>query len=195
MRTKLVLVVAALSMFAGLSVADTPNKVAPVLKNKAPGFYAVAREASIQPGTTVLVDVFAWKVNDLRGFELHPQVKGGTTGSVTLTSITADAARPDYVFAGAGQTVSAQDEAKGRYVATLMQGGVNVPEQAYMATFEMQVSPDASGSFTVGFKAINDKTVARDSASQPIVLPKQNVTTQLTVATPRVRPRERNRSN
>jgi hypothetical protein len=107
----------------------------------------VPSAASVAPGGSVNVDVFVDRVSDLRSYQMMLAISGGTNGGITVSDLQIDNARREYVF-GTQQKFDAVDLQGGRLGGVLMSGGVAVTSPAYLGSFTLTASPDASGTFS-----------------------------------------------
>ncbi|MHC4696635.1 MAG: S8 family serine peptidase [Planctomycetota bacterium] len=132
----------------------------PCARGAAPGddpatFTLVPSDDIIGLGESVDVDVFVDSVDDLGAFELAMEVTGGTSGELTLTAITVDSQRQDYVFEG--QTAyEARNMTKATLSNSLESGSVQVQGSGYLATYTYQPTSGASGVFTIAVKGGED---------------------------------------
>ena len=92
-------------------------------------------------------------------------MSGGTTGTLDLEALAVDPTRGDYVFNGLNGVTATHQEGV-RLGGGLYSGGVDVGAQKYMGAFTFRASSDASGTFTVDFRAA--ETFLRDSNRGPI---------------------------
>ncbi len=109
----------------------------------------VPQQAVVSPGGMVTVDVYISNVQSLRTYQFALSVTNGDTGSLTRDHGVVDLANADFVFDGRGQVIQAVDEVNGRFGAVLFQGGADAPTRKYLGSYTYQVSPDASGTFTI----------------------------------------------
>jgi len=108
----------------------------------------VPRSQTAKAGGAITVDVYVSNVAGLRTYQFALEVSGGTSGTLTRDHGTVDVTSAEFVF-GTDQVIQAVDEHHGRFGATLMDGSKDVTGQKYVGTYTYQVSPDASGSFTI----------------------------------------------
>ncbi len=108
----------------------------------------VPRSESATAGGTITVDVYVSNVAGLRTYQFALDVSGGATGTLSRDHGVVDVANAEYVF-GADQVIQAVDEQYGRFGATLIRGSIDVTGQKYLGSYTYQVSPDATGSFTI----------------------------------------------
>ena len=110
---------------------------------------------------------FIGAASDLRGYQLALEVTGGTSGTLTLESLSIDINDDDYVFDDPPSTVHiAEDEISGRLAAGLQSGGMSVEPDKYLGTFKLRASNDADGTFTIDLRPAD--TFLRNSNIQPI---------------------------
>jgi hypothetical protein len=108
----------------------------------------VAERSVIRRGDVVRVDVLLGDaLADLRGYQLHVQVRGGKSGRLELLDMTIEK-RSEWVFSGAGSW-QAFNLRTGQMLAGLSTPGVATQAGAYLATLSFAASADASGSFLV----------------------------------------------
>jgi hypothetical protein len=110
----------------------------------------VAGEA-IAPGETTTVEVYASKVSDFRTYEVSLAVTGGESGRLTIENPHVDTRRADFVFQ-TSEKITAEDRQQVRLGGVLFSGGVNVTRRAYLGTFTLRASADASGTFNVNLQ-------------------------------------------
>lgn len=108
----------------------------------------VPRSETATAGGTVTVDVYVSNVAGLRTYQFALDVSGGTSGTLSRDRGVVDVTNAEFVF-GTEQVIQAVDEQYGRFGATLFSGSKDVTGQKYVGTYTYQVSPDASGSFTI----------------------------------------------
>jgi len=127
----------------------------------------VPRQESALAGGTLTVDVYVSNVSGLRTYQFALEVSGGTTGSLSRSAGLVDVAHADFVF-GTDQVIQAVDEQHGRFGAVLFRGSRDVTGQKYVGSYTYDVSPDASGSFTIG---VDESRVSfmTDAAGEDIV--------------------------
>lgn len=116
----------------------------------------VPRSETASAGDTVTVDLYVSNAVDLRTYQFALDVTGGATGAMARDFGEVDVTHAEYVF-GTDQVIQAVDEKLGRFGAVLFQGSVDVTGQKYVGSYTYQVSPDASGSFTI---AVNPTRVS-----------------------------------
>jgi hypothetical protein len=105
---------------------------------------------ALRRGELIEVSVFLVNaVEDLRGYQLHVDVRGGSRAAegLELVDIAVDD-RKDAAFAGLPAWM-AFNARTSQMVVGLDGDGVAVPAGAYLATFIFRVSPDASGIFAI----------------------------------------------
>lgn len=106
-------------------------------------------QTSVRAGRSVRVDVFVAGVENLRAYQITPQVSASDSVELGFASGRIDENRADYVFAGR-QTIAAFDTEGWRFGSIMYEGGVRADERAYVGSFELTTSPDASGSYLIG---------------------------------------------
>jgi len=138
-----------------------PGPMAPLPPPSMPtAINLVADPGTIAPGGSATVESFVVDASDLGAYQVALGVTGGTTGTLDLEVLAVDTMRGDYVFT-ALSSVTATDQDGVRLGGALYSGGVNVGVQKYLGTFTFRASSDASGTFTVDFRAA--ETLLRDS--------------------------------
>lgn len=110
-----------------------------------------ASQTTIMPGQTVNLDVFVGGVKGLRTYQLVLEVAGGSSGTLAPGDLWIDSSRPDYVFTGL-EKLDGVDKVGHRIGSLLMNGSVDPPGTAYLGTFSLQATPDASGTFNVNVR-------------------------------------------
>ncbi len=120
----------------------------------------MANSLLIQPGEQVNVDVLVSSADenspvDLAGYQVALQVTGGTGGSLTLTEVTVDDARQDYVFlANSSNDLVMIDQGGARMGNTLTDGNdvAVTTDPRYLTTFSYVPTEGAEGEFHVHVK-------------------------------------------
>ncbi len=108
----------------------------------------VPRSETATAGGAITVDLYVSNVAGLRTYQFALNVSGGDSGTLSRDFGEVDVTDAEFVF-GADQVVQAVDERYGRFGATLFDGTVDVTGRRYLGSYTYQVSPDASGSFTI----------------------------------------------
>lgn len=125
-----------------------------------------ATPASIPAGQAVTVRAFLFGPPDLRGYQVGVDAAGGTSGTLTLSSLSVETARTDFVFYEL-DSVTPTNLAERRLAGALYTGGVEVGETTlYLGRFVFTASPDALGTFTFTARVTDTKLV--DSADQQL---------------------------
>jgi hypothetical protein len=102
----------------------------------------------IGSGEQVEVEVvFSGPLQDLRGYQLHVDVRGGKRGRLELVDMAVEP-RKDHVFAGRNSW-QASNLRTAQLAAGLDGPGLAVPAGGYVATLTLEASADASGLFVV----------------------------------------------
>lgn len=161
-----VLAMGFLAWAAGAARAENVLSTSP----DAPAISLVTKQSNVMPGGQVAVEVFVSSVQDLAAYEIRLNVMGGESGTLTLKKITVDQQRADYVFKNAGvQILDAVDMTQQRVGMVRFGGGSTVPagQQAYLATFVFEVSPDATGKFAI-MAANPEATFLNNSVAEQI---------------------------
>ncbi len=143
----------AINVFAGIntciptcSAGPTPD-VNPIVTSRATIELRPTKK-QLHPGDTIAVEVFlSSPLDDLRGYQLHLGVAGGTRGQLELVDVSVHR-RWDAVFAD--QTAwTAFNVKTGQMLAGLDSPGIRTNADAYLATFTWRVSRDAVGPFRI----------------------------------------------
>jgi hypothetical protein len=154
-----------------------------------PTMMLVPTRSTIQPGESVVVDLFLAAVSDCRTYQAGVEVTGGTRGQLVVEDLAVLDNRPDYVF-GTRQKIDAVDEKGRRLGATLFDGGVDVGRPMHLGNFTLRASPDAAGSFEVSVR-MDETSFLRTSGHHPIQF-YQGPTATINVGAPgRIQPRGR----
>ena len=119
------------------------------LSGEAPTVTVVPRRETATAGGMVTVDVYVSNVTGLRTYQFALDVLGGASGTLARVSGEVDTTQAEFVF-GTEQVIQAVDEQYGRFGAVLFRGSTDVTGQKYVGSYTYQVSPDASGAFTIG---------------------------------------------
>jgi hypothetical protein len=124
--------------------------------------------STVSQGGTVSIEVLIEGPLDLRAYEAAVDISGGSAGSLTLTSLTVNPARPDFVFYGADPAaLTPANLAERRLAGALWSGGVSVAAAPkYAGTFTFQASKNAAGTFQITLRTANCSL--RDSGSQTL---------------------------
>ncbi len=146
---------AALNAFAGASTCMCPLDGSP-MPDVTPHVDVVdvtsvtlaAAADVIQAGELIDVDVILDRgVIDLRGYQLHLHVTGGTRGHLTLVDISINDEQ-DPVFSGLGPW-QAMNLQTAQVVVGLDGPGIRTTPAAYLATYTYRASRDARGHFVI----------------------------------------------
>jgi len=131
-------------------------------------FTVVPDRTTILPGETVNVHVFLSGASQIRSYQVKVAIRGGSTGALLIDNLWIDAERADYVF-GTLQKLDAVDPSNSRMAGVLMQGGVDAVNPAYVGSYSLRASADASGVFNVNLGLDeNDSILLRaDNQSMP----------------------------
>jgi len=138
---------------------------APPVAPIGPTITVVPSATQVQAGQPINVDVFISGVTDLRGYQVAVDVSGGRTGQLSISDMTVDTSRPDFVF-GNAQAVNTVDRATGRMLAAMYSGGVAALQSKYLGSYTLS-SNGAAGDFTVQVRLGND-TMLRSSNGDSI---------------------------
>ena len=123
--------------------------------------------ASVKPGGTVTVDIFATNIPNLRTYQMSLDIQGGTRGQLTVPDLRIDAGRKDFVF-GTKQKIDAVDKLGGRLGALLFNGSVDVSTSAYLGTCTVQASADAAGVFHLDLRTADNSSFLKDEQNMGI---------------------------
>lgn len=126
----------------------------------------VPRAEKVASGDTVVVDVFAESVTDLRGYELRVETRADREGLVSLVGASVDEKHPDFAFAGR-TSFPAIDVAGGRLACAAMEGAVSSRGRTYLGSFTFQTGAVKGGTFSVGLSSAQGAEL-RDSQSAPL---------------------------
>ncbi|MEK6674817.1 MAG: hypothetical protein AABZ47_04085 [Planctomycetota bacterium] len=124
-----------------------------------------ASAKQIAPGATKTVEGYVNCSTFLNANQLALQISGGTTGSLTLETITINQSRTDYGFYGLPH-VPAIDVGNARVADALHSGGVTFSPEKYTASFVFRASTNASGTFTISLRT--NETHLRDANRVPV---------------------------
>ncbi len=157
----------ALNAFAGASMCMCPLDGAPAPSGVAVrgvtergGLRLVTTTPSVAPGERTEVDVFLLRpLEDLRGYQLHVRVSGGTRGTLELTDISIDSGAP-RVVSGRRPVVPGAHVFSGvihweafnlstRQMVAGLDGSGQAVGPGYLATFAFRATADAAGTFAV----------------------------------------------
>ncbi len=127
----------------------------------------VPSRTELQPGEAVAVDVLLSGAFDVRNYQVTLVVDGGDSGRLHGEDLRIDAQRADFIF-GYGSMLSAVDHPGDRIGAVLVSGGVDVVDPAYLGTFTLRATEDASGTFSVYAALENHGSMLNSSDNQQI---------------------------
>ncbi len=100
-----------------------------------------------RPGEQFQVDVFLESsMADLRGYQVHLGVSGGTRGGLELVDVTIENRKDAVFYAPSWQAFNLNTA---QVVVGLDGFGVPTPARGYLATFTYQVGPKAAGQFYI----------------------------------------------
>lgn len=122
-------------------------------------FVAVPSRSHAFPGETITVDAYIENARDVGAYQVKLTTGGGETGSLTLEDLSVDD-RADSIFGSSA--IKATDSTQFRLLGALMGGGVDADSRAYLGSFILRLSPDATGTFTVNVEA-GQETILTDS--------------------------------
>ncbi len=141
---------------SGFNIGEVTRLLRMIARKGSPGEAAmvtvVSRSETAVAGGTITVDVYLSNVAGLQTYQFALDVSGGTSGTLSRDRGEVDVTNAEFVF-GTDQVIQAVDEAYGRFGATLFRGSTHVIGQKYVGSYTYQVSPDASGSFTIEVNA------------------------------------------
>ncbi len=143
----------AINVFAGIntciptcSAGPTPD-VNPIVTSRA-SLELRPTKKHVRPRDTIAVEVFlSSPLDDLRGYQLHLGVAGGTRGQLELVDVSVDE-RQDAVFSDQ-PAWTAFNVKTGQMLAGLDTPGVRTTADSYLATFTYRASRDAVGPFQI----------------------------------------------
>jgi hypothetical protein len=99
-------------------------------------------------------DAYAQNVTGVRTYQVKLTTTGGDRGSLTLSDVRIDDARPDYVFSS-NAAVKAADQGGWRVGGTLFDGTADATAAKYLGTWVFHASADAAGTFQI--KIVGDE--------------------------------------
>jgi len=152
----------------------------------APTLTVIGDQKTILPGRTGTFEVRIQDVQNLGALQVKIEISGGQQGTLTVKSMTIAKTDPNYVFASA-ETFSAVDSSgpQMRAGAVVVGDGVDVGESKIFATFIVEASRDAVGTYTVTLVENEAQTFLRDANAVAIqVLIKSSQVTVGSVAVP-----------
>ncbi len=153
-----------LATIGGLS-SDQALEVTRAIRGKSPvrvgrTIAVVASRGTIQAGEAVTLEVFVrGGVSDVRAYQVALTTSGGTAGQLTTSNLWMDSERTDYVFIGHDK-LDAVDRSGGRLGGVMLSGGTGAMQRAYLGSYTLEASADASGTFTVNIRTADTSLVA-----------------------------------
>jgi hypothetical protein len=93
-------------------------------------------------------DAYLQNVSGLRTYQVKLAAAGGDHGSLMLSDVRIDQARPDYLFFG-NEAVKAADHGGSRLGGTLFDGTADATTAKYLGTWVFHASADAAGTFQI----------------------------------------------
>jgi hypothetical protein len=147
---------------AGFAASGSASKTESFRAVKDPRIWLVPSTRTVAPGEAVRFDVYAQGMVDIRGYQVALAVKGGATGVLAPDVVRIDAGRDDYLFSGKAVS-AATDTAGSRLAGAVRAGGTTTTKPVFLGSFDFRASPDASGTFQVGFRTT--ETLFRDSGN------------------------------
>ena len=152
------------TLLAGLSSGQADRLVALLSREGVayggPAITATSPLTAIRAGDSFTVDTFVSGVADLGAFQVGLVAADGTTGEIIVEDVEIVGSRSDFVFDPSAITVT--DLSQFRAVGAMMQGGVIAEEPAYVATYTLRASHDASGTFSINVLT-GEGSLLRDS--------------------------------
>lgn len=140
----------------------------PIASNSAT-MTVVTERAQIGLGESVVLHLFVNNALDLRAYQTTLSIRGGSAGNLTVEDILVDTARADYIF-GTRQKLEAVDHPGGRIGSVLMSGGIDVTSTAYIGTYVLSASDNASGTFYVNVDLSGRSSMLTDSKNKDLVI-------------------------
>jgi hypothetical protein len=120
----------------------------------------VASQGTIQAGEAVTLEVFVrGGISGVRAYQVALTISGGTAGQLTTSNLWIDSERADYVFVG-HEKLDAVDRTGGRMGGVMLSGGTGAMQMAYLGSYTLEASADASGTFTVNIRTADTSLVA-----------------------------------
>ncbi len=153
-----------LATITGLS-SDQALEVTRAIRGKSPvqvgrTIAVVASRGTIQAGEAVTLEIFVrGGISDVRAYQIALTTSGGTTGQLTTSNLWMDSERTDYVFVGQ-EKLDAVDRSGGRMGGVMLSGGTGAMQRAYLGSYTLEASADASGTFTVNIRTQDTSLVA-----------------------------------
>jgi len=130
-------------------------------------FTVVPDRKTIQPGETVKVHVFLSGASQVRSYQVKLAVRGGATGGLLIDRLWIDSERADYVF-GKLQKLDAVDASNSRMAGVLLQGAVDVVNPAYVGSYSLRASSDASGVFRANVSLGYSESILLHTSDAPL---------------------------
>lgn len=153
-------------------------------------FTVVPDRTTIQPGETVNAHVFLSGAPQVRSYQVKLAVRGGVTGGLIIENLWIDSERADYVF-GKLEKLDAVDPSNSRMAGVLIQGGVDVVNPAYVGSYSLRASSDASGVFSANVSLGHNDSILLHASDAPMAFG-AGPAAEITVAKPaRPRPSEK----
>jgi hypothetical protein len=145
----------ALAAFAGTTTCSCPTGPAPefdLLTVVARNAIDMVAPRRVEAGTPFEVHAMLQApLDDFRSYQLELDVSGGSAGRLQLTDI-AVAPRRDSAFPRSQGFFEAFNVDRGQMLRGLSGDGIAVTAEAYLATFTLRASDDASGPFAVSIR-------------------------------------------
>ncbi len=162
----------------GLSATAT-QRVSHLLSRKpdSPTGAAFSVVPAGQANGEYVFDVYVQNVADLRTYQIKLEATGGTAGSLTMTDVRIDEARPDYVFAE-NEAIKAADHGGSRLGGTLFNGTVAVAAPKYAGTWKFRPSADAAGTFKINVVSGPESFIS-NMQNQPLPIGSVGATVQI----------------
>ncbi len=158
-----------------------------------PTYFVKPKQASVLPGSTLVVDVFLANATDIGAVQIQVVANDQQNNKLAMTSITVDEQSPLFLF-GSDQIVKAIDTKGERIALVKYNGGVTAPtsKPKYICTFSFDVPADATGSVSVGVAAGQETMLLISSGAERTYTVSSPVTVE--VVTDRVRSIKKGRS-
>lgn len=129
-------------------------------------------------------DVYAQNVSGVRTYQVKLTTAGGDRGSLTLSDVRIDDARPDYLFLG-NEAVKAADPSDSRLGGTLFNGAADATAAKYLGTWVFHASADAAGTFQIKVAA-GEESFLLDLKSETIPSSAAGATVQIGGVSPKL---------
>lgn len=151
------------ALISGITLVDA-TQITRLIRSGTPSgtlVTLVATSSTIQPGGMITVEAFLSGAKNIRAYQMNLVSAGGTSGKVTLSNLLVETERENYIFRGR-QQFEAVDQGGRRLGGVLVNGSVDALDRAYLGSFTVQASADASGTFQVGVKTRQGTSMLMD---------------------------------